>query len=235
MTLVQAPTQNQRLLRWIDEMVELCQPDAVHWCDGSDAEFEMLSRAARRSRAPSSRSTRSAAPAPSGRGPTPKTSHASRTARSSAPTREIDAGPTNNWKDPAEMRATLQRAVPAAACAGRTMYVVPFSMGPLGSPLSYIGVEITDSPYVAVSMRTMTRAGQAALDVLGPDGDVRARACTRSARRSLRARPTSPGRATPTRSGSCTSPRRARSGRSDPGTAATPCSGRSASRCGSRR
>jgi phosphoenolpyruvate carboxykinase (GTP) len=167
-TLVQAPTQNQRLLRWIDEMVELCQPDAVHWCDGSDAEFEMLCEqlveagtfvALDEERRPGSYWARS----------DPKDVARVEDRTFICSTQEIDAGPTNNWKDPGEMRAILNRLFDGCM-RGRTMYVVPFSMGPLGSPLSYIGVEITDSPYVAVSMRTMTRAGQAALDVLGPDG-----------------------------------------------------------------
>jgi phosphoenolpyruvate carboxykinase (GTP) len=167
-TLVQAPTQNQRLLRWIDEMVELCQPDEVHWCDGSDAEFELLSKqlveagtfvALDQERRPGSYWARS----------DPKDVARVEDRTFICSRQEIDAGPTNNWKDPAEMRATLQELF-HGCMRGRTMYVVPFSMGPLGSPLSYIGVEITDSPYVAVSMRTMTRAGQAALDVLGPDG-----------------------------------------------------------------
>ncbi|HEX9504745.1 MAG TPA: phosphoenolpyruvate carboxykinase, partial [Acidimicrobiia bacterium] len=169
MALVEAPSRNVRLLRWVDDMVALCEPESVHWFDGSDEEHELLCKrlveggtfvALDQKKRPDSFWARS---------------DASDVARVEDRTficseREIDAGPTNNWKPPAEMRAKL-RELFRGAMRGRTMYVVPFSMGPLGSPLSYIGIEITDSPYVAVSMRTMTRAGRAALDVLGENGD----------------------------------------------------------------
>ena len=168
-TLVAPPTKNQRLIDWVNEMVALCEPADVHWFDGSDAEHELLCK-----QLVEAGTFTELDPA---KRPGSFWAHSdpSDVARVEDRTficseREVDAGPTNNWKAPAEMRAKLDELY-RGCMKGRTMYVVPFSMGPLGSPLSYIGVEVTDSPYVAVSMRTMTRAGQAALDVLGADGE----------------------------------------------------------------
>jgi phosphoenolpyruvate carboxykinase (GTP) len=168
-TLVQPPTANQPLIDWVKGLVDLCEPDDVHWFDGSDAEHELLSKQLVEA------GTFTALDPDKRPGSFWAHSDPSDVARVEDRTficseREVDAGPTNNWQAPAEMRGKLDELF-RGCMKGRTMYVVPFSMGPLGSPLSYIGVEVTDSPYVAVSMRTMTRAGQAALDVLGADGD----------------------------------------------------------------